>query len=72
LSSPHAPHPSYLVPLVLRMTVYRSKFKPGPFHLGAFSTVINLVAIAWVSFAITLFILPQVWGWGAEGSLGGP
>lgn len=52
--------PSYVVPLVLRMTVYRTRFKPGPFHLGPFSTAVNLIAILWVSFACVLFILPQV------------
>jgi hypothetical protein len=42
------------------MTVYRDQFKAGPFNLGSFSPVINLIAIAWVSFAIVLFALPQV------------
>jgi hypothetical protein len=53
---------SYLVPLVLRMTVYRSKFKPGPFNLGAASGPVNLIAIAWACLAIVLFALPQVRG----------
>jgi hypothetical protein len=42
------------------MTVYRAKFQPGPFSLGAFSGIINVVAIAWVTFAIVLFAVPQV------------
>lgn len=42
------------------MTMYRDRFKPGPFHLGPFSAVINGVAIAWVVFVIILFCVPQV------------
>lgn len=55
-------HPpcSYLVPLILRVTVYRDRFVPGPFYLGAASLAVNLIAIAWVCCAIVLFVLPQV------------
>lgn len=52
---------SYLVPLVLRVTVFRAHFRPGPFNLGAASLPINLIAIAWVAFAIVLFAVPQVY-----------
>lgn len=59
------------MPLVLRMTVYRHRFKPGPFNLGPFSFAVNVIAILWVSFACALFVLPQARGEGREGEGGG-
>lgn len=52
---------SYLVPLVLRVTVYRNKFVPGPFNLGPASLPVAIVATAWAVFVIVLFALPQVY-----------
>ena len=55
-------HPnSYLVPLVLRNTVYRRRFVPGPFSLGRASGAVNALAVAWVAFAVVLFAIPQVY-----------
>lgn len=53
------------------MTVYRHRFKPGPFNLGPFSFAVNVIAILWVSFACALFVLPQARGEGREGEGGG-
>ncbi|KAI8466411.1 MAG: amino acid/polyamine transporter I [Monoraphidium minutum] len=52
---------SYLVPLVLRVTVYRKRFVPGPFYLGPASLPVNVIALAWACLAIVLFALPQVY-----------
>jgi hypothetical protein len=49
------------VPIFLRVTVYRSKFTPGPFYLGAASLPVSIVALLWAVFAIVLFALPQVY-----------
>lgn len=49
---------SYGIPIVLRV-IYRDKFVRGPFHLGAFSYPIAIIAIIWVAFISIAFILPQ-------------
>ncbi|KAI9495448.1 amino acid/polyamine transporter I [Zychaea mexicana] len=49
---------SYLVPIVLRITVARNKFKPGPWNLGPFSTLFGAIATCWLVFTCCLFICP--------------
>jgi amino acid transporter len=49
---------SYLVPILLRITVSRNKFNPGPFHLGRFSTVCGVISSLWLIFTCALFITP--------------
>lgn len=49
---------SYLVPILLRVTASRTKFKPGPFSLGRFSVVTGWIASAWLIFTCALFITP--------------
>lgn len=49
---------SYLVPILLRITVSRTKFKPGPFNLGKFSTLLGWISSAWLLFTCALFICP--------------
>ncbi|KAL0079629.1 amino acid/polyamine transporter I [Phycomyces blakesleeanus] len=49
---------SYLIPIVLRITVSRTKFTPGPWHLGRFSIVIGYISSAWLLFTCALFICP--------------
>ncbi|UJR11093.1 hypothetical protein I4U23_015275 [Adineta vaga] len=33
-------------------------FPHGPFHLGRFSTYINIIALIWISLIVVLFVLP--------------
>jgi hypothetical protein len=40
--------------------IYRHKFKRRPFHLGAFSHLIALVAMTWILFSWIVFILPEL------------
>ncbi|KAI7859780.1 amino acid permease-domain-containing protein [Circinella umbellata] len=49
---------AYLVPIALRLTVGRKKFVRGPFHLGPFSQVINVVSCCWIIFTSCLFVCP--------------
>ncbi|KAJ7457939.1 APC amino acid permease [Mycena galericulata] len=50
---------SYAIPIALRV-IYRDKFVRGPFHLGAFSYPIAVIAVTWIAFIAIAFILPQV------------
>jgi amino acid transporter len=48
---------AYALPILLRL---RAKdFKPGPWHLGAWSKPIGTIAVIWVAFISVLFMLPQ-------------
>ncbi|KAJ7453677.1 hypothetical protein B0H11DRAFT_2245317 [Mycena galericulata] len=47
------------IPIALRV-IYRDKFVRGPFHLGAFSYPIAVIAVTWIAFIAIAFILPQV------------
>ncbi|KAG1588445.1 hypothetical protein G6F48_005261 [Rhizopus delemar] len=49
---------SYLVPVLLRITVSRTQFKPGPFSLGRLSVPVGAIASAWLIFTCALFITP--------------
>lgn len=48
---------SYGIPIALRV-VYRDRFVRGPFHLGAFSYPVAVVAVLWIGFISIAFILP--------------
>ncbi|KXN91535.1 Amino-acid permease BAT1 [Leucoagaricus sp. SymC.cos] len=50
---------SYGIPIALRV-IYRDRFIRGPFHLGKFSYIVALGAIAWIAFISIVFILPQL------------
>ncbi|ORZ03010.1 amino acid/polyamine transporter I [Syncephalastrum racemosum] len=49
---------SYLVPIVLRITVSRKTFKPGPWNLGRYSTIAGVISSCWLIFTCALFICP--------------
>ncbi|CDS13967.1 hypothetical protein LRAMOSA06140 [Lichtheimia ramosa] len=49
---------AYLVPIFMRLTVARKKFQRGPFHLGPFSPVINIISCLWIIFTSALFLCP--------------
>lgn len=50
---------SYVLPILLRLMA--KDFKPGPWHLGAWSRPIGVIAIVWVVFIAILFMLPTAW-----------
>lgn len=47
------------IPIALRV-IYRDQFVRGPFHLGAFSYPVAIVAVLWIIFISIIFILPQI------------
>lgn len=49
---------AYFIPIALRLTSARHNFKKGPFHLGPFSDIINLVSCFWILFTSLLFVCP--------------
>lgn len=51
---------SYGIPILLRI-IGHSRFKKGPWHLGAFSIPIAAIAVIWIGTIAILFILPQVY-----------
>lgn len=49
---------SYIIPIFLRLTVARTWFKRGPFHLGALSIPMGWVAVVWGVFISAVLVLP--------------
>jgi len=49
---------AYALPILLRL--FSKNFVPGPWHLGAWSKPIGIIAVAWVVFISILFMLPTV------------
>jgi hypothetical protein len=51
---------SYAVPVFLAWRARRAgRFtKPGPWNLGRWSNVINVIAVLWVAMVMVLFVLP--------------
>lgn len=47
---------AYALPILLRL--FAKDFKPGPWHLGAWSKPIGIIAVLWVIFISILFMLP--------------
>lgn len=47
---------SYAIPILLRLMA--KEFKRGPWHLGAWSRPVGIVAVLWVIFISVLFMLP--------------
>jgi amino acid transporter len=64
---------SYALPIYLSVRRRRSGQPPlrGPWHLGRFSRIVNLVALAWIALITVLFVLPpnQLAGYTFAGSL---
>ncbi|HVB75181.1 MAG TPA: amino acid permease, partial [Ktedonobacteraceae bacterium] len=48
---------AYGLPILLRLV--SKDFKPGPWHLGAWSKPIGIIAVVWVVFIAILFMLPS-------------
>ena len=51
---------SYVIPVVCKL-LYPNTFVRGPFHLGKYSTLINIVAVLWVCLISALFVLPPIY-----------
>jgi amino acid transporter len=51
----------YIIPSILRLTVGRKRFRPGPFTLGKWAYATTLIGTVWVGFAVCIFSLPQVY-----------
>lgn len=49
---------SYIIPIVCKLAF--GKFEPGPWHLGKFSTAVNVWACVWTLFVSIIFILPTI------------
>jgi hypothetical protein len=49
---------AYGLPIFLRQ--FSSDFKPGPWHLGAWSRPIGWIAVIWIALISVLFMLPTV------------
>lgn len=51
---------AWCTPVLLKLTSGRSRFHPGPFHLGAFWSKINsIITCAWGLFVIVLSMIPS-------------
>lgn len=49
---------AYAVPLCARLVVPEGRFKRGPFHLGRASRWVSAVALMWVCYTCSVFLLP--------------
>lgn len=52
---------SYLIPILLRITVARASFQPAEWNLGAYSVPIAVVSVVWGLLMIILLCLPAVY-----------
>jgi amino acid transporter len=51
---------AWCVPVLLRLTSGRSRFRPGPFHLGEFWSKINsAITVSWGLFVIVIAMIPS-------------
>ncbi|KAJ3112126.1 hypothetical protein HDU96_004930 [Phlyctochytrium bullatum] len=50
---------SYGIPVACKL-IYPDLFHAGPFHLGPFSKVINVVSLIWIGLISIIFVLPTV------------
>jgi amino acid transporter len=57
---------AYAIPIILRVTLARNTFVPGPFSLGKYGMVVGWVAVLWVVTISVLFSLPVAYPITAE------
>ena len=50
---------SYLIPILLRVTVSRESFQPAEFNLGKYSIPMGWISVLWCLFMIIVLCLPQ-------------
>lgn len=51
----------YAVPIFARLVMDEENFKPGPFYLGRARRPICLVALLWICYTCSVFLLPTVY-----------
>lgn len=51
---------SYILPIICKL-LYPKTFVQGPFHLGKFSKLINIISVLWVCLIVILFVLPTIY-----------
>ncbi|KAG2039413.1 amino acid transporter [Suillus americanus] len=51
---------SYAMPVAISLMNARRDMHDAPFNLGRFGTVINVIAVLWIMFAMVLFSMPAV------------
>ncbi|KAK2605867.1 hypothetical protein QQS21_003707 [Conoideocrella luteorostrata] len=49
---------SYCVPVLVLLVRRREAVKNSPFSLGKFGTVINVICVIWIVFAVVIFCMP--------------
>ncbi len=49
---------SYMIPILLRITVARNSFKPSSFHLGSFSLPCGILSVMYLIFTSVIFLFP--------------
>lgn len=50
---------SYIIPVILRLTVGRASFEQKEFSLGVFSIPIGIISVLWGLFMVSVLCLPQ-------------
>ena len=50
---------SYMIPILLRITVSRRTFVPAEFSLGKYSLPMGIVSVVWCWFMVIVLCLPQ-------------
>lgn len=46
------------MPVILRLTSGKSRFHPGVFYLGKYSTAVNWLTMAWIAFVLVMCMFP--------------
>jgi amino acid transporter len=58
---------SYMIPILLRITVARNTFKPSSFHLGKFSMPCGILSVIYLIFTSVIFLFPTAFS--SDGTL---
>ena len=49
---------SYMIPILLRITIARKSFVRSDFHLGSFSTPLGILSVIYLVFTSVIFMFP--------------
>ncbi|WVQ99787.1 hypothetical protein IAU59_006929 [Kwoniella sp. CBS 9459] len=52
------PYVAYAIPILAKLLWGQEHFVRGPWHLGRYSRICGIIAVAWMTFAIVLFSFP--------------
>lgn len=50
---------SYIIPILLRVTISRHTFVPSEFQLGKYSVPFGIISVIWSTFMVIVLCLPQ-------------